>query len=128
MAENDNATCAICGKGYHVCLSCKDAMTAAPWKLHTCSSEHFKIFQVIHGFSTGVYNKREAKSKLKNVDLSDLDDLRDNIKKTIKDIMDEPKKAKAVRTVEPFESVEPVAIVNPEPAEVHAEDEQEPLV
>lgn len=125
MAEDINATCSICGKGYHVCLSCKDAMTAAPWKIHTCTSEHFKIYQIIHGLSTGVYDKREAKAKLKNVDLSDLEDLRDNIKETIKKVMGEPKKAKAVRNAKP---VEPMVVINPEPVEVPAEDESEAII
>lgn len=125
MAEDINATCSICGKGYHVCLSCKDAMTAAPWKIHTCTSEHFKIYQIIHGLSTGVYDEREAKAKLKNVDLSDLEDLRDNIKETIKKVMGDPKKAKAVRNAKP---VEPMVVINPEPVEVPAEDESEAII
>lgn len=125
MAEDINATCSICGKGYHVCLSCKDAMTAAPWKIHTCTSEHFKIYQIIHGLSTGVYDEREAKTKLKNVDLSDLEDLRDNIKEIIKKVMGEPKKAKAIRNVKP---VEPMVVIDPEPIEVPAEDESEALI
>jgi hypothetical protein len=100
-------------------------MTAAPWKIHTCTSEHFKIYQIIHGLSTGVYDEREAKAKLKNVDLSDLEDLRDNIKETIKKVMGEPKKAKAVRNAK---SVEPMVVINPEPIEVPAEDESEAII
>lgn len=86
MAEEINATCAICGKGYHICLSCKDMMAATPWKKHTDTSEHYKIYQIIHGFSTGVYSKEEAKSKFEMVDLSDIDTLREDIKATINDI------------------------------------------
>ena len=87
MAEEINATCAICGKGYHLCLSCKDMIAVAPWKKHTDTSEHYKIYQIIHGLSTGVYTKEEAKSKLEVVDLSDLDMLREDIKVTINDVM-----------------------------------------
>lgn len=86
MAEKNNATCAICGKGYHLCLSCKDMISLTPWKKHTDTSEHYKIYQVIHGYSTGVYTKEEAKSRLEAIDLSDFDELRDNIKATIIDI------------------------------------------
>lgn len=89
MAEKNNATCSICGKDYHACLSCRDSIQLAPWKIHTDTAEHYKIFQIIRGFSTGVYDKCEAKEKLKNVDLSDLNELRPNIKKIIRDIMKE---------------------------------------
>ena len=87
MAENINATCAICGNGYHLCMSCKDMISLTPWKKHTDTSEHYKIYQIIHGYSTKVYTKAEAKAKLKKVDLSDFDTLRDNIKSVITDIM-----------------------------------------
>lgn len=86
MAEKINATCAICGKGYHLCMSCKDMISLTPWKKHTDTSEHYKIYQIIHGYSTKVYTKAEAKSKLKKVDLSDFDSLRDNIKAVITEI------------------------------------------
>lgn len=89
MAGKNNATCAICGKQYHMCISCKDFMRMSPWKIHTDTAEHYKIFQIIRGYSNGVYDKNEAKLRLKNVDLSDLDSLRDNIKSIIKDIMKE---------------------------------------
>ena len=87
MAEKINATCAICGKGYHLCMSCNDMISLTPWKKHTDTSEHYKIYQIIHGYSTKVYTKAEAKVKLKKVDLSDFDTLRDNIKAVITDIM-----------------------------------------
>lgn len=87
MAEKINATCAICGNGYHLCMSCKDMISLTPWKKHTDTSEHYKIYQIIHGYSTKVYTKAEAKVKLKKVDLSDFDTLRDNIKSVITDIM-----------------------------------------
>lgn len=92
MAEKINATCSICGKGYYKCLTCQSEIRATPWKHHTDTSEHYKIFQVIHGYNTGVYTKAEAKEKLNTIDLSDLNDLRDNIKNIIKDIMKENKK------------------------------------
>ena len=87
MAEKNNAVCSICGKPYSMCLSCKDLMKLKPWQVHTCSSEHYKVYQVIHGLSTNVYDKAEAKNKLQNVDLSDLETYRDNIKYIVKDIM-----------------------------------------
>ncbi len=92
MAENINATCSICGRGYHMCLSCKDHVNLNPWKKFTDTSEHYKIYQILRGYNTKLYTKEEAKSKLQMVDLSDFDILRDNIKNIIKDIMGEDEK------------------------------------
>lgn len=96
MADKNNATCSICGKGYYKCLSCVDKLKLEPWKQYTDTSEHYKIFQVIHGYNTDVYTKEEAREKLRSIDMSDIDDLRENIKKTIKDIMREDKKTRKV--------------------------------
>lgn len=89
MSEPINATCSICGKGYHLCNACKSVMDLSPWKKHTDTSEHYKIYQIIRGYTIKVYDKEEAKQKLKNVDLSDLHELRENIQVIIKDIMHE---------------------------------------
>lgn len=90
MAEKNNATCSICGNPYHLCLSCRDSIQLAPWKRFTDTSEHYKVFQIVKGVSTGVYTKEEARSKFKNVDLSDLDTFRPHIKSIIEDILKEP--------------------------------------
>lgn len=91
MHEKNNAVCSICGKGYHVCLSCSDAMELHPWKIYTDTQECFKVFQVVRGFSTGVYTKDEAREKLQNVDLKNIDSFRPHIKKIVKDILKEDK-------------------------------------
>lgn len=87
MTNKNNATCRICGKPYHLCASCKDFNILYPWKLHTDTAEHYKIYQIIHGYSTGIYNKSEAKERLENVDLSDLKTLRENIQAIINEII-----------------------------------------
>lgn len=91
MAEKNNAVCDVCGKGYYVCLSCSDAMRLHPYKSFTDTAEHYKIFQVVRGFLTGVYTKDEAKEKFKNIDLKDIDSFKPHIKKIIKDIFKEEK-------------------------------------
>ena len=91
MAEKNNSTCSICGKKYYVCLSCRDSIKVNPWKIHTDTAEHYKVYQVIHGYSTGVYNKEEAKTKFKNINLSDLNSFRPHIKTLIKSILKEEK-------------------------------------
>ena len=96
MVENNNATCSICGNGYHICLSCKDYMKLNPWKVHCCSADCYKTFQAVRGFSTGVYTKDEFKSRLKNIDLSNLDNYREHIKTLITDTLKEDKVTESV--------------------------------
>lgn len=118
MADKNNAKCSICGNEYYACLSCHDSMKLHPWKIHCCSASHFQVFQVLRGFSTGAYTKDEAKEKLQNVNLGDLNSFRPHIKKIIKDILKEEKPvAKAVEKVEPVET-----IVETEAAEVKKEE------
>ena len=91
MKEQNNASCSICGSPYHLCLSCKDFMKLQPWKIHCCSSECYKTFQIVKGFNNGVYTKEEAREKFKNVDLRKLNDFIPHIKKIVKDILKEEK-------------------------------------
>ena len=89
MTEKNNATCSICGNKYHACYSCKDSIQLQPWKIHCCSVDCYKTYQVVRGFSTGVYTKDEFKIKLKNIDLSNLDNYREHIRVLIKDALKE---------------------------------------
>lgn len=89
VAEKNNATCSICGRSYYKCLSCRDSMKMQPWKVFTDTSEHYKVFQAVRGLSTGVYSKDEFKSKLKNIDLSDLETYKEHIKVLIKEALKE---------------------------------------
>ncbi len=82
-----NATCSICGKKYHMCASCKDLMALQPWKIHTDTAEHYKIYQVLLGYNTKVYDIAEAKAKLLNIDLSDKDTYATEIKEVINEIL-----------------------------------------
>ena len=91
MAEKNNAVCSICGKEYYACLSCSDTMKLHPYKSFTDTAEHFKVFQVVRGLSTGVYTKDEAKEKFKNIDLKDIETFRPHIMKIIKDVLKENK-------------------------------------
>ena len=121
MAEKNNAVCSICGKEYYACLSCSDAMRLHPYKSFTDTAEHFKVFQVVRGLSTGVYTKDEAKEKFKNIDLKDIETFRPHIKKIIKDVLKEDKAV--VETTEKIENavVEDVVEVKVEETEI-AED------
>lgn len=82
-----NAKCAICDKDYYVCMSCKNRIRLKPWTVYTDTPECYKIFQIIHGYSTGVYTKEETKEKLQNIETINFDNLKENIRKIIEDIL-----------------------------------------
>lgn len=108
-----NAKCAICGTPYHMCMSCgKDK--GLVWKRFCDTPEHYKIYQVVHGYTTGLYTKTEAAKKLKNIDLSDIDKLRENIRNILNEIMSDDKKTDGVVDESPVDEVKDV---EPEPAE-----------
>lgn len=98
MAEKNNATCSICGNPYYLCMSCRDFIKLQPWKIHCCSAECFKAFQVVKGFSTGIYTKDEFKSKLKSLDLNNLENYKDNIKQLIKNTLKEEVPESVIKT------------------------------
>lgn len=123
MAEKNNAKCSICDNDYYLCLSCKDALSLHPWRVHTCSASHYQIYQIIRGFNTNMYTKDEARTKLKNVNLDDMNSFRPHIKKIVKDILKEEKPA-----VKVFEKVELVEETNKaEVAEVKEEMVEKPV-
>jgi hypothetical protein len=106
MAEKNNAFCDICGEPYYLCISCRDAMKANPWKIHCDTAVHYQVYQVVHGFNTGVYTKDEAKMKFKNINLDDMNTFRPHIKKVIEDILkeDKPVVKPVKKVVEPLKA------------------------
>lgn len=98
MNDKINSYCTICGNGYHLCISCKDKIKLSPWKVYTDTAEHYKIHQILHGLSCNIYTKDEAKDKLKNVDLSDLETFKPSIKSIIDDILKEDSIVKVIES------------------------------
>ena len=91
MSRTNNAICKICGTPYYMCLSCKEFRRLYPYKLHTDTAEHFKIYQILQGYSTKVYTKEEAKMRLQNVDLSDIESFKGYVRDNIKELLQEDK-------------------------------------
>lgn len=87
MQEKNNSFCAICNEPYYLCLSCKDKIKLKPYKVHTDTAEHYKIFEILRGYNLGLLNKEKAKKMLGKVDLSDKETFKDNIKEKIEEIM-----------------------------------------
>lgn len=87
MASQYKMTCDVCGRFYDFCLSCKDQINLKPWKAHTDTAAHYKIYTILLGYNTDIYTIAEAKAKLQNVDLSDKDTFVKEIKEVIDTIM-----------------------------------------
>lgn len=90
MSEELNATCDVCGKKYHVCVSCLQQKTFKPWRTVVDTIDHYKIYMAVHGY-TVTKDKELAKKELSVCDLSELDSFSDNIKKAINEILLEDK-------------------------------------
>lgn len=86
MADKANAQCAICGKDFTMKYHCNRNGSSEPWMAHCDTVEHYKIFEIVNGYTGGVYNASEAKTKLESVNLDDLEHLRPNIKSIIQEI------------------------------------------
>ncbi len=112
MAKNNiNTYCSVCGKGYHICNSCLEQKSLKPWRTITDTIEHYKIYMAIHGYTLS-QNKEIAKQELQNCDLSGLENFNPEIKAVIKEIMTEPKRAKAVSKKEKQETAKDIKTDN----------------
>lgn len=82
-----NAKCAICDKDFDMKYHCNRNGASAPWMAHCDTAEHYKVFQIVNGYTTGVYEANDAKAKLEAVDTSDKDTYRPHIKAIVEKIL-----------------------------------------
>ena len=90
MANNkkDNATCIICGKGYHLCIACeRNKGNWKSWRTITDTENCYKIYKVLNDYNFNKISKNEAKALLEELDLNNLETFKENIKEKIKEIM-----------------------------------------
>lgn len=78
------ATCLICRKKYHVCLSCKEKMKLSPWKIVTDTEDCWKIFYTIKQYKDKIISKEQAKNNLSQVKF-----IKDDIDKSLWKVIDE---------------------------------------
>lgn len=101
MANKDNATCLICGKKYHLCITCeRTRATWKPWKMIVDNENCYDIYQIINDYMFGKMSKDDAKAKLEKLNLSELNSFNDNVKTVINEIVDEKKVTKVKKTEE----------------------------
>lgn len=90
--QEPNTYCSICGKPYHLCLSCDKGKNNL-WKVYTDTSEHYKVFQIIRGYSLKVLSLEEARKKINNVNISDMNGYKPEIKQTLTEILNSDNKS-----------------------------------
>ena len=81
------ATCAVCGKQYKACLSCKDQKRVRPWKSITDTIGCYKIFLAISKYENGYLTKDETRKQLGEIAFNK-DSLKEPVQRKIDEIMD----------------------------------------
>lgn len=84
MSKELNATCAICGKKYHVCNTCKSVKTLKPWRTIADTIECYKIYMIIHDYVNENIPKEKAKNMLDGCTIPS--ELQEHIKTVIDEI------------------------------------------
>ena len=72
MSNNKiNNYCLICGKGYHVCNSCREVKDFTPWRTVVDTVNCFQIYTTLSDYNAGVIDTDKAREQLQNCDLSE---------------------------------------------------------
>lgn len=88
--NKENATCIICGKKYHLCISCeRTKATWKKWKIITDSENCYNIYNVVNDYNFNKISKEEARNLLEQLDLKEVSTFNENVQELIKDIMAE---------------------------------------
>lgn len=82
----NNRICLTCGKAYEYCGSCNDNLRFPVW-MNIFDTENCKnIFETVSDYAQKMITKDCANEKLSKCNLSHVDNLKDNIKKLVKEI------------------------------------------
>lgn len=89
MSDNNNtATCAVCGKSYKPCLSCRSQNRISYWRNIADSITCYKIFLAVSQYNNGYLSKEEAREQLERVTF-DKDELKESVRRQVTEIMEE---------------------------------------
>ena len=118
--------CTLCGTTYDYCPRCDE--TKPTFYLKYCSDNCKNISVIINKFGFKHLTKDEAAKELAALDLSQLEQFRDRVKETIKDIMKVEAPVEEVvevaDTIDLYESVPVKSEVEEEVKEPEVEEEQ----
>lgn len=106
MANNNiNNHCLICGKGYHVCHSCRDIKQFSPWRTVVDTINCFQIYTTLSEYNAGLIDTDKAREQLQRCDLSGKNSFKERPRNTIDTIMGESKKVSRRATKQPVVEV-----------------------
>lgn len=127
--------CTLCGTTYDYCPRCDE--TKPTFYLKYCSDNCKNISVIINKFGFKHLTKDEAAKELAALDLSKLEQFRDRVKETIKDIMkpiekvsvtvdiaDLPTMSEPTDTIDPYESIPVKPEIEEEAKEPEVKEEQ----
>jgi hypothetical protein len=99
--REENATCIVCGKKYHLCIACeRSKATWKTWKMIADTENCYEIYKVLNDYNFNKISKEEARNLLEKLDLKNVDTFKENVKSKIKEIMKRKKTSKVEKTIE----------------------------
>jgi len=87
MSKKNNKTCIICGKSYSYCPSCHRDANKPSWSILFDSENCKNIYKICTEYRDGEIDKAIAYEKIKECDLTRLEDIVDITRKQIEDIL-----------------------------------------
>lgn len=97
--ENLNATCSICGKKYHMCVTCSEVKSFMPWRTIVDTVNCYKIFLILRDYTNKSKTKESAKADLEKCDLTEISIFIPEIKSTIEEIIKDEMRIKKIKTL-----------------------------
>jgi len=87
---SNNRKCIVCGKEYEFCRHCSDnALAEDTWRTLYCDSNCKDIFEVLNQYGFSHIDAKETKQRLDKLDLSKLEEFREDLKRQIQKIRKE---------------------------------------
>ncbi len=87
--NKDFATCAVCGKSYKPCLSCRAGQNRISyWRNIADSINCYKIFLAVSQYNNGYLSKAQAREQLEAIPF-DEKELRETVRVKIAEIMED---------------------------------------
>ena len=100
-----NRNCIACKRSYRYCGTCAADANKPTWMALFCCENCRNLYNIINDYRHKLLSKEEACKKLKELDLSSVDELPKTFKESYDEIMHEAKEEKVVEMEIPKETV-----------------------